>query len=653
MVEQKTARVGAQRDRHLHHGDKQAANGFGMCGHEDKTKGVQRTPPGPLALRRWGQVRLEECCQLVEWNLVHTVVQVHMDGARNDHEFFGLRGRRIGGLAEVARMRLLAVDQEDGPRRDLLDVAEDRQIHEGHWRGLRPGVARVDRAWVVAARRHVVVVVVDQELRVATFQHVGAAAAAASAPDGYTILCLISAGINQTALRDKLPYTLNSFVPIAGVGGFPLALAVATDSKIKTIDDLKAHARSSGGVKYSSGGVGTMAHLTSVRFLKVLQGTGLNVAYKNNPEGLNALMGGFTDMIFASESEVAALRAGGKIRALAVTSSQRGTSLPDVPTMRELGFPSIDPTLWHGFMAPAGTPADIVAKLAGVITKGVKDPEFQNLLKPMGFQEDIRAGESLKQLTMTEKSLGATDSALSTSAKRLHGRRIVITGAASGIGRTTAKLFAQEGASLALLDRDERGLAETARETGGHAFPLDVTNEEAVSTVIDKIGAAMGGIDGVVNAAGIMSVGSVAETPVAIWRKTLEVNLTGTYIVTRACLRFMSSEPAGTIVNIASAAGLLPSAPGLTAYAASKGGVVNLTRALAAELAPRIRANSVCPGMVDTPMADGFRANVGNYALKRLAAPEEIARAILFLTSADSSYVTGAALAADGGRSFH
>ncbi len=115
----------------------------------------------------------------------------------------------------------------------------------------------------------------------------------------------------------------------------------------------------------------------------------------------------------------------------------------------------------------------------------------------------------------------------------------------------------------------------------------------------------------------------------------------------------MVRESAATIVNMASGAGLLPNAPRLTAYAAAKGGIINLTRALAAELAPRIRANSVCPGMVDTPMADGFRGNVGNYALKRMADATEIARAILFLTSSDSSYVTGAALAADGGRSFH
>jgi NAD(P)-dependent dehydrogenase (short-subunit alcohol dehydrogenase family) len=163
----------------------------------------------------------------------------------------------------------------------------------------------------------------------------------------------------------------------------------------------------------------------------------------------------------------------------------------------------------------------------------------------------------------------------------------------------------------------------------------------------------MGGIDGLVNAAGIMTVGRVLETTAAQFRRLIDVNLTGTYIVTRACLPWLAAESAATIVNIASAQGLLPNAPGHTAYAASKGGVVNLSRALAAELAPAIRVNSICPGMVDTPMAEDFRGNVGSYALKRLADADEIARAILFLTSADSSYVTGAALAVDGGRSFH
>ncbi|KQP23417.1 SDR family NAD(P)-dependent oxidoreductase [Pseudorhodoferax sp. Leaf267] len=236
---------------------------------------------------------------------------------------------------------------------------------------------------------------------------------------------------------------------------------------------------------------------------------------------------------------------------------------------------------------------------------------------------------------------------------RLAGRKLVVTGAASGIGKATARLLAQEGARLALLDLDAAGVQRTAAETGGCGLVVDISDEGGVDQAIDAAAAFLGGIDGVVNAAGIMTIGPVGETPVGVWRKTLEVNLTGTYMVTRSCLRFMAAESAGSVVNIASAAGLLPNAPGLTAYAASKGGVVNLTRALAAELAPKIRANCVCPGMVDTPMADGFRANVGNYALKRVADPLEIARVVLFLTSAESSYVTGATLAADGGRSYH
>jgi NAD(P)-dependent dehydrogenase (short-subunit alcohol dehydrogenase family) len=241
----------------------------------------------------------------------------------------------------------------------------------------------------------------------------------------------------------------------------------------------------------------------------------------------------------------------------------------------------------------------------------------------------------------------------SRPAARLSGRRVVITGAASGIGRRTAELFTTEGAIVAALDRDSSGLAGTSRGIDCHTYSVDITDEDAVADVIENAGHAMGGIDGVVNAAGILTHGPVLSTPAAQFRKLIDVNLTGSYIVVRACLPWLSKEHSATIVNIASAQGLLPNAPNHTAYAASKGGVVNLSRALAAELAPAIRVNSVCPGMVDTPMAEGFRANVGNYALKRLATAEEIARAILFLTSAEASYITGAALAVDGGRSFH
>lgn len=246
-----------------------------------------------------------------------------------------------------------------------------------------------------------------------------------------------------------------------------------------------------------------------------------------------------------------------------------------------------------------------------------------------------------------------TSSTPSTISGRLVGRRIIVTGAASGIGKATAQLFAQDGASVALLDRDVNGLTAVSRSLNCPSFVVDVADEASVAEAVEQAAAALGGIDGLVNTAGIMRTGLMDQMPTSAWHQVLAVNLTGTYLMCRACLPWIRQAENAAIINVASAAGLLPNAPGLTAYAASKGGVINLTRALAAELAPAIRVNTVCPGMVDTPMADGHRANVGNYALKRLATPLEIAQTIRFLISAESAYVTGAALVVDGGRAYH
>ncbi|MFE5703510.1 SDR family NAD(P)-dependent oxidoreductase [Rhodococcus koreensis] len=254
---------------------------------------------------------------------------------------------------------------------------------------------------------------------------------------------------------------------------------------------------------------------------------------------------------------------------------------------------------------------------------------------------------------MSAHTVGGPSAPSSPATRRLTGRRVVITGAASGIARATAALFAAEGAALALLDRDAAGLATIAEETGGHPYEVDVTDEGSVARAVGDGARAMDGIDGVVNVAGVHLLGPVSKVGTSEFRRVVEVNLTATYTVVRACLPWLSEAEASTIVNVSSGAGLLSNSPNVTAYAASKGGVVSLTRALAAELAPTIRVNSVCPGLVDTPLAVGSGANVTNYALKRMAEPAEIAAAILFLTCPESSYVTGSALAVDGGRTFH
>jgi len=238
-----------------------------------------------------------------------------------------------------------------------------------------------------------------------------------------------------------------------------------------------------------------------------------------------------------------------------------------------------------------------------------------------------------------------------TEHARLQGRRIVITGAASGVGRCTAQLFAAQGAAVTLLDSNHEALMQVAQATGGHAFAVDITDETAVTHAIAQGAAVMGGIDGVANIAGMIWRGAVAQVSVAHWRRVLDVNLTGAYIVVRSCLPWLTQARAATIVNVGSGQAIHPT-PNRSAYAASKAGVVTLTRALAIELAPDIRVNSVNPGLVDTPMAAG-ESNVHQYPLNRMAQPVEIAHAILFLTSAESSYITGTALAVDGGRTLY
>ena len=249
----------------------------------------------------------------------------------------------------------------------------------------------------------------------------------------------------------------------------------------------------------------------------------------------------------------------------------------------------------------------------------------------------------------------------------LAGRRILITGAANGIGLASVARFLAEGASVAALDRDASALAAMrSRFDGAKVYTLqtDVADPVAVAAAVAGGADALDGLDGVVNAAGLDLVADIEAMALTDWNRLLAVNLTGPMLVMQAAYPYLRTAGGGTIVNVSSGAGLSP-LKHRTAYCASKAGLQMASKALAMEAAEfGIRVNVVCPGAVETGLfrssidaaADphaAYEAVRARYALQRIAAPEEIAAAILWLSSVESSYVTGTAIAVDGGRTFH
>jgi NAD(P)-dependent dehydrogenase (short-subunit alcohol dehydrogenase family) len=237
----------------------------------------------------------------------------------------------------------------------------------------------------------------------------------------------------------------------------------------------------------------------------------------------------------------------------------------------------------------------------------------------------------------------------------LEGRRVLITGAGSGIGKATAELFAAEGARVALLDINQGSVAY-AEGIGGTAVLADVRDEQAVTKAVSKAAEVLGGIDGLVNAAGVGMNANLEDLDMELWRRVIDINLTGTYVMCRAVLSYLRQAGEGTIVNVASGAANR-NGTGRSAYIASKAGVIAFTRGIASELAPDIRVNAVLPGAVETPLLQNMMANQGDrealesrYAMKRVGQPEEIANAILFMTSKQSSFMTGSPMIVDGGQ---
>jgi len=250
---------------------------------------------------------------------------------------------------------------------------------------------------------------------------------------------------------------------------------------------------------------------------------------------------------------------------------------------------------------------------------------------------------------------------------RLNGKTAVITGAGSGIGRASARLFAAEGARVAILDRNlnaARDVEQELRRKGQEALALrvDLSDWTASEAAVEEAGQKLGGLDILMNNAATYALRNFDRTTREDWHRVLDTNLTAYAVCARVAAREMRKRGGGSIVNICSVHRLI-SEPNSGAYAASKGGVAQLTRNLAIELAPdNIAVNSISPGFIRTAMSvvDGvdettterfrtFYTDNGRIPLRRAGQPEEIAAAALFLASRECAYLTGADLVVDGG----
>jgi NAD(P)-dependent dehydrogenase (short-subunit alcohol dehydrogenase family) len=250
------------------------------------------------------------------------------------------------------------------------------------------------------------------------------------------------------------------------------------------------------------------------------------------------------------------------------------------------------------------------------------------------------------------------------SAGRLAGKTAVITGASGGMGRTACRMFCEEGASVIGADVDDDAGAALERELTGAGRPFeyrhcDVTSSEQVGALALHARERFGRLDVLYNNAGIVLGKPLLETTDEDWARVLDVNLRGAFLTMRELCPLMG--PGASVVNVSSGFGLI-GGERLSAYCASKGGLVLLTKAAALELGPDIRVNALCPGMIDTPMAWQVRDEhppevadaiieelKGTHVAKRMGRPEEVVAVAVFLASDEATFVTGAAIPVDSG----
>ena len=248
----------------------------------------------------------------------------------------------------------------------------------------------------------------------------------------------------------------------------------------------------------------------------------------------------------------------------------------------------------------------------------------------------------------------------SVAGPRMAGKRAIVTGASSGIGEAVCRAFVREGARVVLVARRREPLERLAAELGEAAVshPADVSDPEQVESMVGAAIGVLGGLDVVVNSAGVSNPAPLEDLTPERWREVIDINLSGSFYVCRWAGLAMRDAGGGVIVNVASESSLMGE-PLYVAYCASKGGLLTLTKALAAELAPTVRVNAVCPGTVETPMLrrdfeslpdpeSARRATKRRIALGRFCTPDEVAAAVVFL-AVEATFATGLGLNIDGG----